>query len=140
VNGSSVMGYQPSQPIMPERRQVTSTIELVESCLDQLRGIADVVEVGGSQQHLGILRREMPTNVPPSGSHRPGMVPPAPQRTQQLLGKIFGPDAQLHAFTVGRTASKRERACEDFLYRIKRPACGRPWGAVLGRLAVSRPS
>jgi len=123
VNGSSVMGYQPGKPTMPEGRQVTSPIELVESCLDKIRGIADVVEVGSRQQHLGIPGLQVPPNFSRSGSDSPGMAPPSSQRTEQLPCMIFGPDAKLHASTVGRTSSKRGWACEDFLYRIKRGAC-----------------
>lgn len=112
-----------------------STVERMESRCGQLMGVTDVMEIRRRYQNVSVLWRKPTGQIPCDIGNSLRMVPPTAQRTQQVLGVILGPAAQLHAFTVRHLEPKRDPGCEDFLYRVKRPACGRPLGGVLGRMA-----
>ena len=106
-----------------------STIQRMETGIDQLLRVADVVEIRRSDKCLSIIGIELLRYAFCCARYRLSMAPSLTLRTQQIPCVLLGPVAQLHASTVGRTYDSNP-GCDNFLYIIKRgvPACGRPRG------------
>ena len=115
-----------------------STIQRMETGIDQLLRVADVVEIRRSDKCLSIIGIELLRYAFCCARYCLSMAPSLTLRTQQIPCVLLGPVAQLHASTVGRTYDSNP-GCENFLYIIKRGAGLRAArGAVLGRPSDGR--
>ncbi len=105
VNRTGVMGDQAAQSLVGARHitQVAGAVKGMKPGVDQLRGVTDVMKIGGSGQRVGLVAEDRGQRHGPR--RHPLGVRPAPRKRlgKESFGQITRPGSLLHEIDDRRT-------------------------------------